>query len=154
MRKILLSLGLLSAMILCTGALAADDNDNKPKKGKGKLRDTWGKRKIDNDKLFGKLDADKDGKLTREEFRKVFEHLAPNPILEKLGDRRDALADRMFDRLDKDKDGKLTKEEFKEFNGVGGNRDLGDLKDKLEKLKELKDKFGKKGDKKEDKKDQ
>ena len=145
MRKILLSLGLLSAMILCTGALAADDNDNKPKKGKGKLRDTWGKRKIDNDKLFGKLDADKDGKLTREEFRKVFEHLGEGRLGDILGDKLDPVADFLFDRLDKDEDGKLSKEEFAEFGleGLLRNLDLGDLKDK----------FGKK-EKKDDKKDQ
>jgi hypothetical protein len=150
MRKILLSLGLLSAMILCTGALAAaDDNDNKPKKVKGKLRERLrgrlGKLRIDHDELFAKLDADKDGKLTREEFRKVFEHLGEGRLGDILGDKLDPVADFLFDRLDKDEDGKLSKEEFAEFGleGLLRNLDLGDLKDK----------FGKK-EKKDDKKDQ
>jgi hypothetical protein len=145
MRKMLLTLGLLSIVLLSGGPAAADDEKPKKDNLRDKLKGKFGKGKIDHDKLFTRLDADKDGKLSKEEFRKVFENVGQGKLAEKLGGRLDAMADRAFARLDKDKDGYLSKKEFEAFNGglggIGGN--LGDLK---EKLKGLKDKFGKKKD--------
>jgi hypothetical protein len=57
-------------------------------------------------------DADKDGKLSKEEFQKL---VANNP---RIKDNPKA-ADFLFDRLDADKDGKLTVDEFKKITDLG-----------------------------------
>jgi Ca2+-binding EF-hand superfamily protein len=87
--------------------------------------------------IFEKMDADKDGKLSKEEFSKYFEDLMSR--LPKGGNKFGNFSDRIFDRLDGDKDGKLTKEEFEKFGGGFGG--LGEGKFDKEKLKELMEKF-------------
>ncbi|MCX7664529.1 MAG: EF-hand domain-containing protein [Gemmataceae bacterium] len=87
--------------------------------------------------IFEKMDADKDGKLSKEEFSKYFEDLMSR--LPKGGNKIGNFSDRIFDRLDGDKDGKLTKEEFEKFGGGFGG--LGEGKFDKEKLKELMEKF-------------
>lgn len=60
-------------------------------------------------KHFAKLDADKDGFLTRAEVeagRSAMKHR----IVERMGERRDPAA--AFDRLDANKDGTISREEF------------------------------------------
>jgi hypothetical protein len=137
MRKILLSLGLLSVMTLCSGGVFAAAEDNKPKKGKfaEKFKDRAGT--IDTDKLFEKLDSDSDGKLSKEEFKKFFENLGQDKLA--------AASGRLFARLDADSDGSLSKEEFKKFGLNLGGSDKGDFK---EKLKAFKGKLAKWGGKK------
>jgi len=86
----------LSVVALFIGAgwsTAADDN--KPKR--------------DPEALFKKLDADGDGKLTLEEFKKLGELGAG-----KLKDKPELL-ERIFKKLDANGDSSLTLEEFKKL---------------------------------------
>lgn len=67
---------------------------------------------VDPEGAFKIGDADKDGKLSKEEFQKL---LANNP---RIKDNPKA-ADFLFDRLDADKDGKLSLDEFKKIAELG-----------------------------------
>ena len=117
---------LLAAVLACccTGATALADDDKKPAKGK------FGS--VDKSKIFEQMDADKDGKITKEEFKKTREAMA-----EKLKDKLPAgaagkmekLLEGQFDKMDADKDGKLSKEEF-EKGGLDPEQ-LKKLKEKL-----------------------
>src|SRR5947207_678054 len=109
------------ALLLCLPLAARADDPPKGKKGKFAR---------DPEKIFEFLDADKDGKLTKEEFKKITEKLAElgqgklkdkPELLEKIGER-------LFEKLDADKDGTISKEEFKKFGELAGDR---------EKLREL-----------------
>jgi Ca2+-binding EF-hand superfamily protein len=63
--------------------------------------------------IFKKLDANGDGKVTKEEFAKFGDALK-----DKIGaDKADKVGQGMFDRLDANKDGALSAEEFKGFGG-------------------------------------
>jgi Ca2+-binding EF-hand superfamily protein len=123
MRKIFCGMA-LSAMVLMVGFTRADEDEDAPKKG----------LKLDGrllDKLFDKMDADGDGKVSKEEFKKFFAQLGQKRLggKGKLGKGR--LAGRLFDKLDSDGDGFLTKEEFKKLPEV--RQQIGPL---LEMLKE------------------
>ena len=76
---------------------AADDDAPKKDKGKGKL--------------FEKMDTNKDGKISKEEFAKFFGAITKN----KLQGKGDQLAKQIFAMLDANKDGFLSKEEFAKF---------------------------------------
>src|SRR5476651_781594 len=117
-RKLLLasSLGLF-----CTVAVTFADDEKKPADppkptAKGKLGN------FDKTKLFAQMDADKDGKVTKEEFKKFREAMA-----EKLKDKLpggaagmlDKIFDGMFEKMDADKDGVITKEEFEKYQPAG-----------------------------------
>lgn len=92
--------------------------------------------------IFQKLDANGDGKVTKEEFAKFADALK-----DKVGaDKADKIAQGfqgMFDRLDANKDGSLSAEEFKGFGGGfkgkgrpgAGNFNPEELKKKLQDLK-------------------
>lgn len=124
---------LLAALVAFTPALLADDEKPAEKKPAAK-------GKFDRSKLFGMMDADGDGKVTKDEFKKGMEKLSEKlkekaadtgkggAALEKLGGQ---LADKAFDAMDADKDGTLTQEEF----------DKGGFDPS--KLKDLREKFGK-----------
>lgn len=122
---------LLAALVAFTPALLADDEkpaDEKKPAARGK---------IDRTKLFSTMDADGDGKVTKDEYKKGMEKLAEK-LKEKAGDKGGAaleklsgqLADKAFDAMDADKDGSLTKEEF-DKSGFDPA-----------KLKDLREKFG------------
>jgi Ca2+-binding EF-hand superfamily protein len=122
----------LAALALMFGlfVLSADAQDGeKEKKGIGK--------NVPPEVAFKKMDADGDNKVTKAEFKKLFEQAAKG----KLGGKGGALGDRIFDQLDADGDGKLTLDEYKKVEelrekfGKGGKMDP-------EKLKALKEKFG------------
>jgi hypothetical protein len=133
-----------AAVLALAGGVRADDpkkDDPKPARpgGGGALA------KLLPELLFKKLDADGDGKLTKDEFKKLGDmigqlgqgKLKDNPEL------MDKILDRMFDRLDADGDGKISEEEFKKFGeGLG---QLGGGKFDPEQLKKLRDRI--KGDK-------
>lgn len=123
-------LALFAAALLfaAPAAFAADEKKADEKKA----------GKFDRTKLFDTMDADGDGKVTKEEFKKGMEKLAEK-LKEKAGDKSGAmleklggqLADKAFEKLDADGDGKLTREEFEkaEFDPS--------------KLKDLRAQFGK-----------
>lgn len=125
MHKILIALGLVAAMLLSTGITRAEDAKEKKGRFQGKL-----KGRFDPEKLFEKMDADSDGKVTKKEFKAFFENLG------KIGEKLAEFADTIFDRLDEDGNGKLTKDELKK---------LGNLREKLGGLRgKFKGKFKKK----------
>ena len=116
---------LMAAAVLCLFCAATTQADDKKA------------AKFDRAKLFERIDADKDGKITKDEYKKFFETVAERlkesgkgaKIADKLGDA----ADKSFEKMDADKDGKVTKEEFEKAEGFG---DLGGKIDP-EKLKKL-----------------
>ena len=112
---------------IATVSFAADD-EKKPPAGT-----------VDKSKLFEKMDADSDGKVTKEEYKKFREQAA-----EKLKDsgkggniagKLDGILDKLFEKMDADGDGKVTKAEFEKFEPAGGKLDADKLKGLLEKLK-------------------
>jgi Ca2+-binding EF-hand superfamily protein len=107
--------------------LAATAGADETKKGKGK-----GQSAQTPEAIFKRLDTNGDGKLSRQEFRK----LGPLIARRAKGQLKDKpqvtakLVDRLFNRLDTNKDGFLSLEEFKKFRdyrrqlgpGAGGGR--------------------------------
>ncbi len=83
--------------------------------------------------MFKRLDADGDGKLTRDEIKKAGEN-RPDARFN-LGE----LLDRAFDRLDADKDGVLSLDEFKKFGEQMRDRFGGQIDP--ERLKQLRERF-------------
>lgn len=65
--------------------------------------------------MFEKLDADKDGSITKDEFKKVAE-MGKGKGKGKLADKPELLT-KLFEKLDANKDGKLSKDEFKIAKG-------------------------------------
>lgn len=65
--------------------------------------------KLDPEKLFPKLDANSDGKVTKDEFKKLTE------IGQGRLKGRAELLDKVFERLDANADGALSKDEFTKF---------------------------------------
>jgi Ca2+-binding EF-hand superfamily protein len=133
-----LTLALFAGLFVAT-ATAEDKEDAKSKAEE--------KNKQAIAKLFERLDSDNDGKISKEEFRKMMDtRLQGKAIGDKIGDRLGSLMDNMFSRLDADKDGYLTKEELEKmagsFQGKAGDKFGADLK---EKLKGLREKFKKRG---------
>ncbi|HVK13974.1 MAG TPA: c-type cytochrome domain-containing protein, partial [Gemmataceae bacterium] len=71
---------------------------------------------VDPDRAFTLGDADKDGKLSRDEFEKL---MSTAPAFREKAKAIDFL----FARLDADKDGKLTPDEFKKIADMAGPKD-------------------------------
>src|SRR5262245_15171690 len=102
-----LVLAVVVASVL-VGTAAADDA--KPGKGEGK-----GKR--DGAALFKRLDANNDGKITLDEFKKLGERAQG-----KVKDRPE-LGERLFKRLDANNDGAISPEEAKKLGeGLKGRK--------------------------------
>src|SRR5262249_13641699 len=82
--------------------------------------------------IFKRLDANGDGKVTKEEIKKAAENRGNGQfnITEML--------DKLFDKLDTDKDGALSAAEFKKFGDILRER-LGTIY--TAKLKELREKL-------------
>lgn len=124
---------LAAALALVTPAFADDEkkaDDAKP--GRKGLAG-----KVDKSKMFETMDADKDGKIDKEEFGKAMEKMAEK-LKERAGERAgklsgmmDKIAEKAFEKLDADKDGKITKEEFEKGGFDPSN------------LKGLREQFGK-----------
>jgi len=79
--------------------------------GKGK-----GKKKADPEALFKKLDANSDGKVTREEFTKITE------LGKKAKTAKPKKLDKLFAKLDTNNDGSLTLDEFKKITELKGKK--------------------------------
>jgi len=78
-------------LVIITLAISNPDTTTAQQKGRGK--------NIDPDKVFEKLDTDKDGKISKEEVDK-----ADRPRLKEN-----------FSKIDTDNDGFISKEEFKKM---------------------------------------
>ncbi len=130
---------LMLAALLAFAAPAVYADDEKPAEKK---------KAVDKTKAFATIDADSDGKISKEEFKKSMEKLLEKAkekvessgkgkgkggdMLEKVLEK---VADKAFEKLDADKDGSISKDEFEKAEFDPSN------------LKDLASKFGKKGDK-------
>lgn len=104
----LLSLSAFLAMFLGSSLTAFADDDGK---GKGKGKKGFG----DPEAMFKKLDANGDGKLTKEEFAKFRDNL-PEKIKEKAKAKgAGGFGDKLFDLMDENKDGTVSLDEFKKM---------------------------------------
>ncbi len=124
-----LSCALLLGLV-CTFAVGADDDT--PGKGKGKF---GGKGGFDKGKMFEKMDANGDGKVTKEEYTKFFEAIQEK-MKDKVGDKggkgkAGEFITKMYEKLDPKGTGSFTKEQFEkaEFGPPGGGK--GDFKGKF-----------------------
>jgi hypothetical protein len=126
---------LTAGLTMAASTQAADGDEKKgPRPGAG--RGNFGEM------IFKRLDADDNGKITKEEIKKGGENARFN-VGEKIGEA--------FDKLDADKSGDLSAEEFKKFGEqVRGNlagrfdrEKLKELRGKIdpEKLKQLRERF-------------
>ena len=88
----------VSLVAACVLASAAPAADKKPPAG----------GKMDLEAVFKRLDADADGKLTKDEFSKLAER-----VRAKTGKGNGQFADKLFEKLDADSDGTLSLAEFK-----------------------------------------
>lgn len=123
--KTYLSLAGVTILLLCQAVVIADDDD----KGKGKN----GKRGAGNpEAMFKRMDANGDGKVTKDEYTKFQE-----TVQEKLkqagkgGNGKGAgLGDKLFSLMDVDKDGTITLDEFKKARSKMAERGKGKGKGK------------------------
>jgi Ca2+-binding EF-hand superfamily protein len=104
MKRTLLTLAALAVSAVAISTACAEDGD----KGKDK-----GKRNPEN--LFKKLDANGDGKVSKEEFAKMAERAGGKGKGGKGGDK-------LFGRLDGDNDGFISKDEFKKMSEMRGKK--------------------------------
>jgi len=101
--------GLISAV---TVASAEDEKKPDAKPAKGKL---------DKTKMFEKMDANGDGKVTKEEF-KTFSDALKDRLKDKggkAGKVGELIGDKLFDKMDANADGEISKEEFDKFEFPG-----------------------------------
>jgi hypothetical protein len=127
---------LLTVLAVAVATHAAEGDDAKPKRsGLGGLGNGGNLAEM----LFKKLDADGNGKLTKDEVKKAAENKGDGKF--NIG----GIIEKAFDKLDTDKDGVLTLEEFKKFGEEMRTKiDPEKLKEKLgnldpEKLEQLRE---------------
>ncbi len=106
MARFVTTAALLGAFALALYPVAA----NEVKMGKCKGRHN-------PEAIFKKLDANNDGKLSRDEFMKMADWIKARRG-DKAGEKALKFLPRMFERLDANKDGSLTLEEFKKLPEV------------------------------------
>lgn len=135
--------GLVVALAIATCAFAGDDN-GAAKKGRGKAGDKGKAQEKAQGKAggrfaeqaFNRLDANADGKVSKEEFEKAQDRLRAAG----RGGQGGAIAGRLFDRLDQDKDGGISQDEFKKIGELIGQRAKGAFQDGKRPLQRKKDK--------------
>ena len=88
----------LGTLVFSTSAEAGGGQDKK-------------KKKMDSSAEFKKLDKNEDGKLSKDEFKKI----EIGKKKEGKEARAEKMADRLFGELDADKDGFLSPDEFKKL---------------------------------------
>jgi hypothetical protein len=96
-------LGLFGAIIAAAGA---EPPANKPLPPNKRLELLT----LSPKQLFKRIDADRDGQISREEFKAFVRKVAPG-----MARNKPELPDRVFDRADMNGDGYLNLEEFKEL---------------------------------------
>lgn len=113
---------LLTAFLFAVGYAAADEpkkaDPAKPETKPDDAPAAKGKAaKVDKAKLFEKLDANADGKISKDEFTKW-----TDGIKEKLKEKggkgekiADAMTGKMFEKMDANADGEVSKDEFEKF---------------------------------------
>jgi Ca2+-binding EF-hand superfamily protein len=78
-------------------------------------------KKVDRSKIFDKLDADSDGKISKDEFQKGMEKLgekvkekveASGKGNSKAGGMLEKIMEKLFEKMDSDNDGSISKDEF------------------------------------------
>lgn len=121
------------ALALLAGSCALvtnADDAKKPAEGDGKRKFEG---KFDKAKLFEKWDANGDGKVSKEEYKKAMQAFA-DQMKEKGGEKgakfaekAGEFAEQRFKAMDKDGDGVVSKEEFEkaEFGPPGGFKGKG-----------------------------
>lgn len=97
-----LILAVAFAMIFCAPGMAQDEK--KKERGKG--------NRATPEETFKKIDADGNGKVTKEEYNK---YLKSNERLAKRLEEDAEWGNKQFDRMDANKDGNVTLEEYKKF---------------------------------------
>src|SRR3954454_20781075 len=103
---------LLGLVIVAAGGAQADDAPGGKGKGKGKGKGLF---RRDPEVLFQKMDANSDGKVTREEFKSFLENAGEGNLKD-----RPKRVERIFDKLDANGDGSLSLEEFKKLPELRG----------------------------------
>jgi hypothetical protein len=139
MSRWFLAAGLTAVFALGGSARAGDDKKDPPKQEKQAKPDD--KAKVDLDALFKKLDADGDGKISAEEFKKLPELYKPQPP--RTGGRGQfdpEMIRKLLEKFGKGGAGKLDPEMIRKLlekfgKGGAGNIDLDALKKLLEQLK-------------------
>ena len=101
---------LVAATVLGLTAVSGSQAEDKPKPDKSK-----GQR--DPAALFQRLDANNDGKISKDEFEKFAEELREKAKEKGKGQKANGrIADALFQRLDTNRDGYLSLEEFKKIS--------------------------------------
>lgn len=100
MRRLVVAWSVLGILVVAAGMAAADGKGRG--RGKGLFRDPDG--------AFARADTNKDGKLSKEEFKNYFAKLGRGRLKDKP-----QLMEHVFDRHDTDGDGYLSREEFRAF---------------------------------------
>jgi Ca2+-binding EF-hand superfamily protein len=113
MNQWLVAAGLLAGLGM-TGMAAAGDEEKAPPRRPMVVDFFKGQ---DLNALFKKLDADRDGKLSREEFQKLPAELGP--AFQAFLKDKPGLLDKMFEKLDRDKLGHLTPTTFATIAKIG-----------------------------------
>ncbi len=103
---------LFAAFAIGLAVTGADAEDGKKLKGK-----------LDKSQAFDKLDANRDGILSKEEFKAGFDKLK-ELMAEKGGEKAKKLAEKMdadktFEKMDANKDGSISKSEYEKFEPFG-----------------------------------
>jgi Ca2+-binding EF-hand superfamily protein len=92
------------AMIFCAPTMAQDKKGNRPSA----------------EETFKKMDADSNGKVTKEEYNK---YLKADERMSKRLEQDPEFGNKQFDRMDGNKDGSVSLEEYKKYREeMGKNR--------------------------------
>lgn len=94
-----LILSVVLALAFCSTSMAQDE-----KKGK--------RQQQTPEETFKKIDADGDGKVTKEELKKWVES---NERIKKQAEKDPEFVNKMFDKMDADKNGSVSLEEYKKY---------------------------------------